>query len=143
MTAIQKLLAAVAAGALVFAITLTKERNAQANYAVVRAQQAAQAKPRDIVRGFRDLAGQQGRPDEAVAEYVAPDVATQLPGGTGRDAVRAWLRQNGDQKVTKEIADKNMIVEFYDDGVNGNISVAYRVEGGKIAEISEFRSKKS
>jgi len=136
LNALQKIAAAIAAGSLVFAITLNKERSAQAGYEKVREQQRAAASPIDIVRGFHDLAYQQGQPAQALAEYVAPDAVTHIPGVTGRDGLDKWLARQGSEKIGKTVVQGDMVVVIDEAAQGPGVSASiYRIAGGKIAEI--------
>lgn len=139
MNAIQKIAAAAAASAVVFTITLTKERSAQAEYAQVRAEQRTAASPIDIVRGFHDLANQQGRPAQALSEFVARDVVTHFPGITGQGSLDKWLAQQGDGKIGKTVAQGDTVVVMKDAAPGSSAgAIVYRIAGGKIAEIWSF-----
>lgn len=152
MTIVQKVLAALAAFALVFALTLSKERGAQASYARVRAEEAAAASPAEIVQAFRDLGLAQRRPADAVAEYMAPTVVSHISDGQGGVlTVGAWLDgqrwgdPDGPQSELKRLAvdGELVVVHHHIRGERGQGRAAvtiFRIEGPRVAEVWEVEA---
>ncbi|MGD9724726.1 MAG: nuclear transport factor 2 family protein [Pirellulales bacterium] len=152
MTVLQKVLAALAAIALVFALTLSKERAAQAEYARIRAEEAATASPADIVTAFRDLAYTQRRPVDAVGEFVAPEAVSHLANGRAgimsvgdHLAAQGWAEESGPTSELKRVIIQGeyvVVLHHVRRGRSGDSAVVniYRVTGPRIAEVWEVEA---
>jgi predicted SnoaL-like aldol condensation-catalyzing enzyme len=142
VTAVQKLLSACAAAALVFALTFSKENAAQAGYARVRAEEAASATPADIAAAFRDLAYSQRRPSDAVSEYVAPHAISHTAGGDS--GVLEWIQRRlpPDGGAVQTVSQGDLVVELRHSATEASAGIVsatvYRVVEHKIVEIWEI-----